>query len=86
MTTSSADALARHAGRLLCWHLALAMVLTASLGLHPYDRLRPALYVLWAALPLTAAAWALARAHQKRRLRQERSRHTAQPDDWTPAA
>ncbi|MFF1377576.1 hypothetical protein [Streptomyces sp. NPDC058308] len=85
MTTSSADALARHAGRLLCRHLALAMVLTALFGLHPSDRYRSALYLLWAALPLTAAAWALARARQKRRLRHERSRHIARPDDWTPA-
>ncbi|MGV2920712.1 hypothetical protein [Streptomyces alfalfae] len=65
MTTARADALARHTGRLLCHHLALAMTLTAAFTAHPVDSCRPALYWLWAALPLTATAWALARAHQK---------------------
>ncbi|MGV2917127.1 hypothetical protein [Streptomyces alfalfae] len=86
MTTPRADALARHAGRLLCHHLALAMALTAALTAHPAETWRPALYLLWAALPLTATAWTLARAHQKRLQRCERSRHTSHPTDWTPAA
>ncbi|MEV0125125.1 hypothetical protein AB0I16_26920 [Streptomyces sp. NPDC050703] len=86
MTTPRADALARHTGRLLCHHLALAMTLTAAFTAHPAETYRPALYLLWAALPLTATAWALARAHQKHHQRREYRRHISHPTDWTPAA
>ncbi|QQC87904.1 hypothetical protein [Streptomyces alfalfae] len=47
---------------------------------------RPALYWLWAALPLPATAWTLARDHQKHLQRRERHRHISHPTDWTPAA
>ncbi|GAA2314196.1 hypothetical protein OKJ48_10070 [Streptomyces kunmingensis] len=79
MTTHIATPL----GRILCGHLALAMSGTATLVLLEAERYRAALYLLWAALPVTAAAWALARAHEKRRLRRERDAHTARPADWT---
>ncbi|MEW2162512.1 hypothetical protein AB0912_05875 [Streptomyces sp. NPDC007084] len=86
MTAHTATKIARHLGRLLCGHLALAMASTAAvtvLGAHSH---RPALYALWAALPLTGAAWAVARATEKRRMLHERNASTADPTDWTSAA
>lgn len=86
MTAHTATTLARLLGRLLCGHLALAMASTAAftaLGVHTH---RAPLYALWAALPVTGIAWALARAAEKRRLLRERDASTADPADWTPAA
>lgn len=81
-----ATTITRHLGRLLCGHLALALTATATLatlGVHTH---RAALYALWAVFPLTAAAWALARAAEKRHLRSERNARSADPTDWTSAA
>ncbi|MFJ9041754.1 hypothetical protein ACIRF8_34950 [Streptomyces sp. NPDC102406] len=86
MTTHTAIALARHVGRILCWHLALAMTGSAASVLLDADRYDPALYALWAALPVTAVAWALARAVEKRHQRRERDARSADSADWTPAA
>ncbi|MFJ8827520.1 hypothetical protein ACIREE_37910 [Streptomyces sp. NPDC102467] len=86
MTTHTAITLARHLGRILCWHLALAMAGTATRVLPHADRYRTGLYLWWAALPVTAAVWALARANEKRHLQRERDTHTARPADWTPTA
>ncbi|MYW65770.1 hypothetical protein GTY65_17160 [Streptomyces sp. SID8379] len=86
MNTHTATTLTRHLGRLLCWHLAAAMTLSAAYTLaHPHGH-RVGLYLLWAALPLSSLAWALARACEKRHLRHDRERDTADPTDWTPIA
>ncbi|MFF1515352.1 hypothetical protein [Streptomyces sp. NPDC058305] len=86
MTAHTATTIARLLGRLLCLHLALAMASAAAstvLGAHTH---RTALYALWAALPLTGAAWALARSAEKRRSRRDRDASTADAADWTSAA
>ncbi|MFI0241147.1 hypothetical protein [Streptomyces sp. NPDC016845] len=86
MTTHTATALARNLGRLLCAHLALAMAGAATVAWLDADRYRTALYVLWAALPASAALWALARVNEKRHLRRDRDADTARPADWTSVA
>ncbi|MEU8791013.1 hypothetical protein [Streptomyces sp. NPDC048643] len=86
MTAHTATTFARHLGRLLCLHLALAMVCTAAFTVRGGHSHRTALYALWAALPLTGVAWALARAAEKRESRRERDASTADPTDWTSAA
>ncbi|MEU6123406.1 hypothetical protein [Streptomyces sp. NPDC047123] len=86
MPTNRADAAARHTGRLLCLHLALAMSLTAGSAVFGVDDHRLGLYLLWAALPLSAAAWALARFRQKRVRHEERSHHVGHPADWESVA
>lgn len=86
MTAHTATTLARHLARALCWHLALAMAGAATVAVLDADRYRTQLYWFWAALPVTALAWALARANEKRHLRREREAQTARPDDWTSVA
>ncbi|MFG2312115.1 hypothetical protein ACGFS9_26130 [Streptomyces sp. NPDC048566] len=86
MTTTAATAITRRLGRLLCGHLALAMSATAALSVLGARGQHTALLVVWAAFPLTALAWALARADEKRRQVRDRNASTADPADWTPAA
>ncbi|MEU0787647.1 hypothetical protein ABZ341_39670 [Streptomyces sp. NPDC006173] len=86
MSASFASTIARRLGRLLCLHLALAMASTAAFTVLGVHTRRTALWALWAALPLTGVAWALARAGEKRQSRRERDTSTADPTDWTSAA
>ncbi|MYT68271.1 MULTISPECIES: hypothetical protein [unclassified Streptomyces] len=86
MNTHTATALARHLGRLLCWHLALAMLCTAGYTLSAIHTHRTVLYLTWAALPLTALLWATTRALEKHHLNRDRAADTTHTSDWTPAA